>query len=124
MTFGHSEDPREDALMEAYRQLGERGKKASAPVATELVECLADVQHVIWAHWMAYLFSVCEKKDYFILKHTVIPEEKVRRWTRQMYAHYSLMPEGEKESERDQAWKVLEALDAAGFDVVKREEKD
>ena len=69
-------------------------------------EELAALQHEIWSHWMKYMFSQC--------LHTVggmlIPGDKVERWVRQMNTKYSELTEKEKESDRDQADKVMELL--------------
>lgn len=73
------------------------------------VEILAAIQHEIWAHWMRYLFECGgEFKDgmYF-----VIPPENVTRWMKQMRAPYSELSESEKESDRDQARKIIEVLE-------------
>jgi hypothetical protein len=70
-------------------------------------EALADVQHEIWSHWMRYLFSVCtanEDGSY------TIPAGKVQHWQRQMATPYHELPEAEKESDREQAAKVLKLL--------------
>ena len=77
-----------------------------------MIEAIAAVQHEIWSHWMRYLFSQCPE-----LGETVsapgtrfIPADKVERWMRQMETPYAELSEKEKESDRDQARKVMEAL--------------
>jgi hypothetical protein len=69
-------------------------------------EKIAEVQHDIWSHWMVYLFSVCYNSDSGI----IIPHDKVERWKRLMITSYKFLSEGEKESDRDQADKVLRVL--------------
>jgi len=78
--------------------------------AAELRERLAAVQHAIWAHWMKYLFSVgaVRGKD----KAHIIYPQNVARWKRQMKTPYSELSEKEKESDRDQADKVLAIFSA------------
>lgn len=72
-----------------------------------LREKLAMVQHDIWAHWMKYLFSVCIKnKD----GSYTIPSDKVDRWERQIGTHYSDLTEVEKQSDLQQADKVLSVI--------------
>ena len=67
-------------------------------------ERLADVQHAIWAHWMRYLFSVSiENHDGAV----TIPADKVARWKRQINTEYTNLTEREKDSDREQADKVL-----------------
>ena len=69
-------------------------------------EILADVQHEIWSSWMEYLFQQC----ILVSEGMAIPFDKVSRWVRQMNTSYSELSEGEKDSDRDQADKVLEVL--------------
>ncbi len=60
---------------------------------------------------MAYLFSVSiqnEDGSY------TIPADKVKHWTLQMHTLYSELSEREKESDREQADKVLAVLKEAG----------
>ena len=72
-----------------------------------LREKLAEVQHTIWSHWMRHVFSVCHDLED---GSCVIPSEYVRRWNRQMNTAYRDLSDSEKESDRDQADKTLEAL--------------
>lgn len=74
----------------------------------ELIERLAAVQHEIWAHWMRYLFSVSVEDT--TSGWVVIPAEKVARWKRQVETAYADLSEREKESDREQARKVLAVL--------------
>ena len=72
----------------------------------ELLDSLASVQHDIWAHWMTYLFSICkENADGSV----TIPVDKVKRWKRQIKTTYIDLTEKEKESDREQAEKVIKA---------------
>lgn len=81
-----------------------------------LREQLADNQHEIWAHWMRYQFSQCHVAEG---GHLIIPAEKVERWQRQMETPYSELTEAEKNSDRDQASKVIgviaDALELSPF---------
>ncbi len=73
-----------------------------------LREKLAEVQHAIWTHWMIYLFRVSiqnEDGSY------TIPADKVKHWMRQIHTPYSELSEREKESDREQADKVLAVLE-------------
>jgi hypothetical protein len=67
-------------------------------------ERLAAIQHDIWSHWTRYQFSVCQRNDDGSL---TIPAEKVERWERQAATPYSALSEAERESDRDQADKVI-----------------
>lgn len=73
----------------------------------ELRERLADVQHAIWAHWTRWQFSVCQRNEDGSL---TIPAPLVERWTRQMGTPYADLSEREKDSDREQADKVLAVL--------------
>lgn len=74
----------------------------------ELIEQLADKEHVSWARWMAYLFSKCDVHDdgdgY---EHYVIPRELVKRWKRQIETSYAELSEQEKQSDRDEVVHIL-----------------
>ncbi|MCP5018942.1 MAG: hypothetical protein GY938_27240 [Ketobacter sp.] len=72
----------------------------------ELREKLAAQQHEIWAHWMKCLFSQCIDDTDYIL----IPIDKAIRWKRQMLTDYADLTEPERESDRDQADKIIAIL--------------
>ena len=68
-------------------------------------EELAAIQHDIWAHWMHYLFSVSRQNPDGSY---TIPADKVERWLRQMETGYADLEEAERDSDREQADKILE----------------
>ena len=71
-------------------------------------EGLASLSHDIWAHWMQYIFKNCEAvTDGSIL----IPVDKVKKWTRQMTTPYESLSEVEKDSDREQANKIITFLE-------------
>ena len=72
-----------------------------------LRERIAAVQHAIWAHWMRYMFSRGTFNDDGTW---TMPKDKVKRWTDQMRTTYQELSETERESDRDQADKVLAIL--------------
>lgn len=73
-----------------------------------LREKIANLQHDIWAHWMKYLFSV----SYRIADGSVwVPAKKVARWKRQIETPYEKLSEKEKDSDREQADKILGVLE-------------
>ena len=81
----------------------------------ETVEKLAAYAHDAWSGWMRYLFSKCDG----VIPNTlsalddnslVIPAEFVQRWVRQMNTPYDDLPEGEKESDRVEARRILEVI--------------
>lgn len=82
----------------------------------ELREALAAYAHEAWAHWMRYLFSKCingpadSKTPIGGTRPQVIPVASVERWQRQMDTPYAELSEAEKESDREQADKILKVL--------------
>jgi len=70
-------------------------------------ETISDIQHQIWSHWMAYLFDVSipnQDGSY------IIPVDKVLRWKKQLAIPYKHLTEKEKDSDREQAEKILDVL--------------
>jgi hypothetical protein len=65
-----------------------------------LRERLAALCHEQWSGWMRYLFEHC----------SLIPETFAIRWKRQMNTTYSDLPENEKDSDRQEANRVLVLL--------------
>lgn len=76
-----------------------------------LREAVAAVMHDVWAHWMKYLFSRCKRLHGEDLR--VIPNHQRLAWKRQMNTPYNKLTEDEKDSDRDQAEKVLAVVKAA-----------
>ena len=72
-----------------------------------VIEQISDTQHEIWSHWMKYLFSQCTYTDN---GDAVIPSHLVERWKRQMETPYSQLTQQEKQSDRNQAMKVLKRV--------------
>ena len=70
-----------------------------------LVEALAEYAHEAWSGWMRYLFSKSVVNEDGSV---TIPREFVARWARQMDTPYHKLPENEKESDREEARKMLE----------------
>jgi len=70
----------------------------------DIREKLAEAQHCIWSHWMAYLFQCCIMNSD---GSATIPAEKVERWKRQVDTPYPELTNKEQESDRHQADKVL-----------------
>jgi hypothetical protein len=70
-------------------------------------EPLADYAHSAWSGWMRYMF---DKSTRNADGSVTIPPELVTRWGRQMNTPYADLPEGEKESDRKEAQKIVEVL--------------
>ena len=96
-----------DDIIAAHRQV-----KESQLTRQEWLEAIADVQHEIWSHWMRYLFSTTTDMGHDGL---AISPSNVMRWAHQMNTPYSELSEKEKDSDRDQAKKVRDALIAKSF---------
>lgn len=70
-------------------------------------ENLSSYAHEAWSGWMVYMFA---KSVYNEDGSITIPPELVERWTRQMNTDYANLPEGEKQSDRDEADKMLDII--------------
>jgi len=66
----------------------------------ELRELFADLAHKQWSGWMEYLFSKCDANF-------TLPQWAVERWQRQMKTEYANLSEEEKNSDRDEADKMI-----------------
>ena len=79
-------------------------------MSDELREQFADLAHAIWAHWMRYMFSCGQQlaDDTWIM-----PADKVKRWTRQMHTPYAELSDKERESDREQADKMIVLFEGA-----------
>lgn len=75
-----------------------------------LRESLAAYAHEAWSGWMSYMLSDgCGWVGPYN-EEWCIEADKVRRWHRQMETPYADLPESEKESDREQADKILALL--------------
>lgn len=86
--------------------LGELGDAVTEPEPTRR-ECIAAVQHKIWAHWMRYLIGVSDPNPDGSV---TISASNVTRWWRQVNTPYSQLSQSEQASDLRQADKVLEVL--------------
>lgn len=76
---------------------------------TRLLEKLAALEHARWSHWMKYLFT--KGKDFSGFGF-YIHKDSVERWKHQLATEYKDLSEAEKESDRVEARKTLEVLEA------------
>ncbi|MEP7292285.1 MAG: hypothetical protein ABI835_10900 [Chloroflexota bacterium] len=73
----------------------------------EVREALSEVSHDIWSHWMRWMFTI----GVFNEDGTwTMPAAKVVRWQGQMETPYAALTEREKDSDREQADKILAVL--------------
>lgn len=70
-------------------------------------ELIASIIHDIWSHWMQYLFDVSVRHSDGSI---TISAHQVRRWKVQMNLPYSELFETEKNSDREQADKILKGI--------------
>lgn len=75
---------------------------------TELREELADLAHKQWSGWMEYLFSKGNKNEDGTF---TIPAWAVERWERQLNTEYKDLSESEKDSDRNEADKFIDAFE-------------
>ncbi len=72
----------------------------------DLRDKIGALTHEQWSGWMKYLFSKCHK----IGDKIIIPDWAIKRWNRQIDTPYFELTEEEKESDRIEADKFIEAL--------------
>ena len=73
----------------------------------KVFEKLAAYAHEAWSGWMVYLFSKTFRYDYEHGEAAAIEARFVERWRRQMNTSYAELPEHEKESDRNEATKII-----------------
>ncbi|HXG65305.1 MAG TPA: hypothetical protein VNO70_09360 [Blastocatellia bacterium] len=73
----------------------------------EIREAIAAAQHEIWSHWMRHLFTCGEFDE---AGNFILPREVAQHWQRQMRTPYQKLSEREKDSDREQADKILALL--------------
>lgn len=82
-------------------------ERVRSQTGLNLREELADYAHEAWSGWMKYLFEKSvEEPDGTV----TIPAWAVKRWRRQATTIYKDLPEEEKESDREEADRMLEIV--------------
>ncbi len=79
-------------------------------------EALAALAHEQWSGWMRHLFdrsTKCGNPASLVDRSVMIHSDDVERWQRQMGTPYAFLSEEEKESDRREADRVLELLEAS-----------
>lgn len=71
-------------------------------------EVLAEYAHRAWSGWMQYLFV---KSKVNVDGSVTIPQPLAERWQRQATTLYASLPEGEKESGRAEADRILAIME-------------
>jgi hypothetical protein len=74
----------------------------------ELIEQLAEKEHVSWANWMAYFFSKCEHNPDGSL---TVPSGYVAALQKQIDASYADLSEQEKQYDKDEVAKILPIIE-------------
>ena len=99
-----------------YPEIKKKKKKKSAPQPKKqdvpspnpleeeweknLIEKMADMEHMRWAKWQNYLHSFLTWNNE--IQAWVLPHEKKDHWQMQINTPYQMLSEKEKESDRDQ----------------------
>lgn len=102
---------RMNELLENHPHLKEeRAKTDKGKTESDLMnllsirESLSEYAHDAWSGWMKYMFSkMTINRD----ETATMPEWAVERWTRQMNLSYTELSEEEKDSDRDEAERML-----------------
>ena len=97
---------------ELMKTLAEKDKEIQelkailVPAATSVTERLAEYAHEAWSGWIKYMFEKCS-----VLEGgkgaLIIPPWAVERWARQAGAPYGVLPEDEKDSDRQEARRMI-----------------
>lgn len=103
----------EQALVTAQQSYRYHHRKQTVVPTITIREQLAAYAHNAWSGWMVYLFSKLERGTDAEgnVSMYVIPKASVQRWQRQMTTDYGNLPESEKQSDRDEADKMLAIMD-------------
>lgn len=114
--------PAFDSRSEYAYQCQPRPREAQPELTAEraLRERLAALAHEQWSGWMRYMFGDCDSgacravagADGEAPKPKIDHTEYRQRWMRQMATAYDDLPEDEKESDREEADRVLAVLDS------------
>lgn len=106
------EDEGLDYPREAVRAAYDRGVADERARCAALRERLAALCHDQWSGWMRHLFSKCQTPA--PTGNIYIPRPPRERWQRQMNTPYAELSESEKDSDRKEADRILEALGQEG----------
>ena len=110
------------ALAEKNAQIDRLATALDHLKSSTLMERLAAIEHERWSGWMRHLFSKCEDGYSDLstapLGTKIIPAWATERWTRQMNTPYADLTEAEKESDRIEVRKTLDAIAAKSSEEV------
>lgn len=85
----------------------------------ELIEVLAEQAHESWRGWMKWLRS---RSVYYMDSGMISFEAKhIYRWEQQEGAGYYDLPAEQRASDRKEALEIIQALERAGYAIVKTE---
>lgn len=73
----------------------------------DLREEFANLAHTQWTSWMEYLFSKCTTNQDGTV---TIPKSSVDHWHRQMGTAYDNLSEVEKNSDRKEAYRIIDTF--------------
>ena len=81
-------------------------RKVRDKMDARIIEKLAEYAHDAWSGWMDYMFKKSEHNDGSV----IIPKELAERWARQAGTAYKDLPENEKESDREEARRMISIM--------------
>ena len=87
-------------------------------MSEDRIERLAEYAHDAWSGWMKYLFSKSTSNEDGTV---TIPKWAVNRWSRQASTKYSGLLEDEKESDRAEARRIIQAINIDAL-ILERDE--
>lgn len=87
----------------------------------DILEELANNEHIRWSNWQKYVHSKCIKNDDGSL---TIPKEYVEHWEYEINTDYANLPENIKESDRREVRQILEKLNYSTLIAENKELKE
>lgn len=79
----------------------------------KFVEKGANIEHIRWAKWQEYVFSICKlNKD----GTAIIPKWAIDQWTRQINTNYADLSDSEKESDKKEVRSYIPIIEELSND--------
>lgn len=100
----HMQRARLEKWGKAIERMSKKISRLKGLADTSVTERLAEYAHEAWSGWMRYMFKKGTLMGNGAL---VIPKELAIRWNRQMTTGYKDLPEEEKNSDRQEARKMI-----------------
>ena len=87
----------------------------------DILEELANNEHIRWSNWQKYVHSKCIKNDDGSL---TIPKEYVEHWEYEINTNYTDLPEEIKESDRKEVRQILDKINYLNLIAENKELKE